>query len=108
MFAIKMTTCKDNNVFLISSDLTHWNRFSLEILCGSRHHRVPIRRPGSRSLPGDAAHPVWHHDRGPCPLPEEVFAGKVCFSGGAGVWHPLLDVLHSPWSHREVIKTHCD
>lgn len=26
----------------------------------------------------------------------------MCFSGGSGVWHPLLDVLHSPWSHREV------
>lgn len=77
---------------------------SAEVLCGGRHHRVSVRGPGSRGLPGHAAHPVWHHDSGPGPLPEEVPAGKVCFPGGAGVWHTLLDVLHSPRGHREVIN----
>ncbi len=77
---------------------------SVEILCSSRHHRVSVGGPGSRGLPGHAAHAVWHHDSGSSPLPEEVPAGKVCFPGGAGVRHTLLDVLHPPWGHREVIN----
>lgn len=75
-----------------------------EILCSGRHHRVSVRRPGSRSLPSYAAHPVWHHDCGPGPLSEEILAGKVCFPGGTGVWDTLLDVLYPSWCHREVFK----
>lgn len=77
----------------------------VEILCSSGHLRVSVRRPGPRSLFGDAAHAVRHHDRWPCSVSAEVPARKMCFPGCAGVWHTLLDVLHPPRSYREVRAT---
>ena len=93
-------------ICMLCSIWKHLCHICAEILLSSRYHRVPVGGPGSRGFPGHAAHAVRHHDSGPGSLPEKVPAGKVCFPGGAGVWHSFLDVFHPPWGHWEVRVHH--